>query len=364
MSAAAARTLLVGAHGYGAAHLHALERLGDRVRLVGTVDPQGPPAGRGGEQPWWPDLGAALAAVDADVVIVATPTGTHASLAEQALQAGADVYLEKPPAATMRQFERLLEVERASPGVVQVGFQSLGSEALARLAEFGPVQSVATWGTWVRRAAYWQRSRWAGRRELDGQPVVDGAVTNPFAHAVATALRVAGARRREDVAGIDLELWHANPIEADDTSSVRVRLADGRVVGVALTLCAEQDAPPVVVVRAASGEARLSYSEDLLIGPDGRSSHHPRRDLFIELLERRGSEAPLTSSLADSGAFMQVLEAVRTGADPRPLPAAAVRWVDTGPQAHPVVADVEGWVERAAREAALFSEVGAPWARP
>src|SRR5665647_3774624 len=50
--------------------------------------------------PWYPDLAAFLAdpaAGTPDVVVVCTPIHTHFALASQALRAGCDVLLEKPP---------------------------------------------------------------------------------------------------------------------------------------------------------------------------------------------------------------------------------------------------------------------------
>ena len=59
--------------------------------------------------------------------------------------------------------------------------------------EIGEVRGVSAVGTWVRTKGYFKRSRWAGKRSLDGTDVVDGVATNALAHAVATGLRIAGA---------------------------------------------------------------------------------------------------------------------------------------------------------------------------
>ena len=68
---------------------------------------------------------------------------------------------------------------------------------------------VGAVGLWARDAAYWKRSRWAGRRELDGVAVVDGVVTNPLAHATATALAIAGATGARDVTQVTTDLYRA-----------------------------------------------------------------------------------------------------------------------------------------------------------
>ena len=74
----------------------------------------------------YPDLGELLAAVEVDVVIISTPIQTHVPLAELALRAGADVLLEKPPAASLAEFEHLLSVIDETGRSCQVGFQVAG----------------------------------------------------------------------------------------------------------------------------------------------------------------------------------------------------------------------------------------------
>ncbi|HWV50751.1 MAG TPA: Gfo/Idh/MocA family oxidoreductase, partial [Microbacterium sp.] len=352
--------LLVGAHGYGHVHLRNLERLGDRVDLIGLADPKGgPEEGFGSATPCWPTLDEALATgIHPDIVIVATPTNTHFGLAAQALEHGSHVYLEKPPVATMEQFTDLLALQERTGLRIQVGFQSFGSHALTELADLGGATSVATWANWSREYAYWNRSAWAGKRTLNGQPVVDGVLTNALSHAVATALHIAGARRREDIARIELELYRANDIEADDTSSVRITLTDGRVVSAALTLAGPVQDQPLIEVRTASADVLFSYTDDVITYPDGRVSRPGRIELFEQFLDHLEHGAPQLSALVDTGAYMEVLEAVRTAPAPAKIPDAAVTALDT----MVVVDDIATWVQRTARAGALFSEVRAPFA--
>ncbi len=359
--------LLVGTRGYGAVHLRALERLGDRVRLVAVADPAGGPAqGFGADAPAYPSLDAALdAGVSPDVTVIATPTGTHFPLAMRALDAGSDIYLEKPPVATMAQFSDLLAAQERTGRAIQVGFQSFGSHALEEIAALGAVRSIAAWATWTRDSAYWSRSAWAGRRTLDGAPVVDGVITNPLSHAIATALRIAGARRREDVQRIDLELLHANDIEADDTSAVRVTLRDGRRITAALTLASPVQSPPLIEVRTASGDVVFSYTTDEITHPDGRVTVSDRTDLVEQVLDHREHGVALSSPLIETGAFMTVLEAVRTAPAPLSIPESQLTRTDVDADGVTLttVDGVGPWVERTAKAGALFSEVHAPFAR-
>ncbi|WP_258803306.1 Gfo/Idh/MocA family protein [Pseudarthrobacter sp. NS4] len=371
----AARVALVGVHGFGTHHLRNLERLQatGAVDLAAVADPQPPAPGSVPESAAvFPGLAELLAETPAlDVIIVATPIQTHAPLALAALATDADLYLEKPPVASLADFNRLLDAAAASGSSVQIGFQSLGSHALKAIEDLleagtiGTLQGISATGRWVRDKAYYKRSRWAGKRSLNGVDVVDGVATNPLAHAVATALRIAGARTTADVASVETELYRANEIESDDTSVIRIRAASGLPITCALTICATESMEPYVTLQGSAGTAVFHYTEDRLTveTPSGRSEKtYGRDDLTGNLLVHRNSGGPLLSSLVDSGAFMLVLEAIRTAPLPAPIHNDYVRWEGEGEAAHAVVVDIEDALERAGRQHATFSELGLPWA--
>lgn len=371
------RIALVGIHGFGARHLQRLQDLeaAGVLTLAAVADPQPPERGELDESvAVFASAEELLAAGTApDVVIIATPIHTHAGLAVAALEAGADVYLEKPAAASMEQYRRIMAASERTGRVVQVGFQSLGSEALDTLAaainrgDLGEVRGISATGLWVRDKDYFGRSRWAGKRCLDGMDVVDGVITNPLAHAVATALRIGGARGTDDVDSVEVDAYRAHDIEGDDTSVVRLRTAKGTTIMCALTVCAPKQKQPLVTVHGTEGHAVLSYTTDeleLTTAAGTSLTTHDRTDLLENLLEYRQDGTPLLSSLADSGAFMAVLEAVRCAGPVHPISGEHVTWVGTGGAAHPVIDGIEDVILRAVRAQATFTELLVPWARP
>ncbi|MDR7382804.1 Gfo/Idh/MocA family protein [Promicromonospora iranensis] len=385
------KVAVVGIHGHGGSHLRTVADLEGRslARLSAVVDPREPddaPA------PWFASLGDLLSAgADAlpDVVVLSTPIHTHLPLARAAMEAGIDVLLEKPTTASLAEHAELVAVAERTGRLCQVGFQTFGSHALPAVVdliargEVGQVTGIGAIGTWVRTAAYWARSPWAGRRRMGDRAVVDGVVTNPLAHAVATALWVGGARAGTDLAYVNTDLWRANPIEADDTSSLRAVGTDGTRYGFGLTLCAAERTPSRVIVQGTAGEIELEYEHDLVRLRTGRvvaEKQYGRTGLLENLLRARAGER-LLCDVRDTGAFMQVLEAVRTAPDPAPIADTFVDWVDgiaavtggpagkiggaqgnpEGDARHPVVHDIAEWCERAAREQRTFTELGAPW---
>ena len=272
MSERMPRIGVAGMHGHGATHVAAalaLEREG-RAVLAAVADHRAPGPELAGV-PAYHEASEMIASEALDVVVLSTPMHTHLPLAEAALATGAHVLLEKPPTPDARRVPPPARGSRGAAGrAVQLGFQSLGSSAvpaMRRLIADGAVGEPVRFGalaTWVRTEEYWRRTPWAGRRALDGVPVVDGAVTNPLAHAVATGLAIAGATGESDVAGVRLDLYRANDIEADDTSSLVVDLAGGGTLACALSLTASRRSEPCIVVEGTAGRLVLWYTLDVI----------------------------------------------------------------------------------------------------
>ncbi|MEV0981064.1 Gfo/Idh/MocA family oxidoreductase [Streptomyces sp. NPDC049915] len=368
--------VLAGARGHGRWHLDNIRRLQDRglVRLVGICEltpltPREIPDGLGAPEQS-ADFGALLDTTGARIAVICTPIPTHTDLALAAAERGVHLLLEKPPAPSYAQYRRMADGVARAGVACQVGFQSLGSHALPAIRDMiadgviGEVEGVGGAGAWARAEAYFRRAPWAGRRRLDGTDVVDGVLTNPLAHAVATALALDGSVRAEDVTGIETELLRANAIESDDTSCVRITTARGRRVVVAATLCAEQPDEPYVLVHGSRGRITFWYKQDRVLLQ--RAGHGPeefeygRTDLLANLVEHLTHGAGLLVPPDATGAFMKVVERIRLAPDPAPLPAGA--WHLLPEEGRRVVRGVDGLVAAAADTLALYSELGAPWA--
>ncbi|MGO4192785.1 DUF6807 family protein [Arthrobacter sp. YAF17] len=374
--AALPRIALVGVHGFGQRHLSNLARLeaAGVLELVAVADPHPPEEGTlGGSVAVFDSFDQLLASESApDVIILATPIQTHAPLALVALAAGADVYVEKPPVASMAQFQEVLAAAEAAGRRVQVGFQSLGSLALPAMrasiesGEIGDVLGLSATGMWLRTKGYFKRSRWAGKRSLDGTDVVDGVATNALAHAVATGLHMAGAHTTADVASVETDLYRAHNTQSDDTSVIRVRTAAGQTLLCALTLCAPEQQHPSVTVHGTRGDITFYYTQDevLTTTPAGeRRETFGRIDLLENLLAARTAGEPLLCALADTGAFTAVLEAIRTAPEPLAISSDHITWHGDGDDAHPVVNGIPELIARAAKAQATFAELNVSWAR-
>ncbi|SEG61466.1 Predicted dehydrogenase [Nonomuraea solani] len=370
--AAPVKVVLAGAQGHGRHHLAHLRMLSDlgEIELAGICDLR-PVEVDFGTPLQSSDLAELIEKTGAEITIICTPIQTHADLAVTALRAGSHVLLEKPPAANPEAHAKIAAAVAETGLACQVGFQSLGSEAVPALRELiasgalGRVRGIGGAGAWERPTSYFTRSPWSGRRRLNGVDVVDGALTNPFAHAVATALALADS----PIAEIETELYHAFPIESDDTSCVRVRLADGLVITIAVTLCAPERHEPYLVVHGDRGRATLTYTQDRLKVElaDGSvtTTVHSRTGLLENLIDHIRTGAELLVPLARTEAFTRVLDAVRLAPEPVPIPERhqVVTRDGEGAVVGRVLPGVAELTDRSAEELALYSELGAPWAR-
>jgi hypothetical protein len=122
------------------------------------------------------------------------------------------------------------------------------------------------------------------------------------------------------------------------------------------------------VVEGTTGRLVLWYTLDViqLFEPGAAfptTTGHARTGLLANLVDHVVDGVPLLVPAVSTGAFMRVLEAVRTSAAPTPIAPSFIdrRVGDEGTRR--VVRDLEAWSARVVAEGRTFAELGAPWAR-
>ena len=98
------------------------------------------------------DFRSLLDADDVDAVIIGTPDHWHCLQTVMALEAGKDVYVEKPLANSVAECDVMVDAVRRSGRIVQVGQQQRSGEAWQNVASFvqsgqlGVIRMVKIWG--------------------------------------------------------------------------------------------------------------------------------------------------------------------------------------------------------------------------
>jgi myo-inositol 2-dehydrogenase / D-chiro-inositol 1-dehydrogenase len=116
---------VLGAGRMGRTHIRNLTAI-PNAHLVVVADPD--PAAAAAGQALARSTGSttdpmeAIHDADVEVVVIVTPTSTHATLIEAALRAGKAVWSEKPVAQDLAETRRIVELWRAMDSPVQLGF--------------------------------------------------------------------------------------------------------------------------------------------------------------------------------------------------------------------------------------------------
>ncbi|MBT8226222.1 MAG: Gfo/Idh/MocA family oxidoreductase [Dactylosporangium sp.] len=366
---------LVGALGHGLWHRRSMHRLAreGRVRVVGLsarrpiVPTEDAPTDG---VPTFTDYRVMLDEVRPDIVIICTPPHTHLAMARDVFAVGADLLLEKPPVPTLDEHRRLAVAARETGRLCQVNFQALGSTALAEVSDLvqagglGTVETVDAVGAWWRPDSYFTRSAWAGRRAIDGHPVMDGALVNPFAHAVMQALAVADAAGAANAPiTMDLERYRSRDIEVDDVACMRLTFAGGLTTTVAVTLASATFAAGEIITRGARGSALLEYPKDRVQLPGDTAWSEPRgrTGLLENLLDHRTDPTvPLIAPLSRTALFTVIAEAIVAAPLPERIDA---RHLSPHPDGTGNAIDgIEDLMRQVVREHQLPSGLSTPWA--
>jgi predicted dehydrogenase len=135
------RVAVIGLNGRGRNHLGSLAKI-PGVRVVALCDADSAvlakvkPTVNGGNVKTYQDIRALLADKDVDAVTIATPNHWHSLAAIWALQAGKDVYLEKPVSHNVWEGRQLVAAAHRYDRVIQAGTQIRSGEGLREAVQW------------------------------------------------------------------------------------------------------------------------------------------------------------------------------------------------------------------------------------
>ncbi|MFI1094218.1 Gfo/Idh/MocA family protein [Streptomyces sp. NPDC020917] len=256
------RTAIIGAGSIAEdAHIPAVRAASKDLELVAVADADSARAAefaaRHAVAADYDDPLAMLAAELPDLVLICTPSATHAELTVAALRAGAWVYCEKPLCGSLADHDRILAAEQATGRFCAPVFQwRAGSgathlRALMRSGRIGPPLLALCQTTWYRGADYYA-APWRGRRatELGGATVTQGI------HAMDLLLWLMPdwAEVSARIATVD------RPLETEDVSLAHVAFASGAQASIVNSVVsASQESYLRIDCRQASVELRHLY---------------------------------------------------------------------------------------------------------
>jgi predicted dehydrogenase len=202
-----------------------------------------------------------------DAIIIATPIPLHAEMGIKAMEAGNNVMLEKPPALTVQDMDRMIGVKKRTGKVFAIGFQHTSERSFLSFSELilsgriGKIKTICAAGLWKRTRGYFTRSPWVGKLLFEGKYVLDGTINNPFSHLLMNCLVLSGLQDQEDVSPewVQAELYQANDIESEDMSCLRAKMENGVEILYYASLCGQDSSTPFILVEGTDGKASWDY---------------------------------------------------------------------------------------------------------
>jgi predicted dehydrogenase len=134
------RVAVIGLNGRGSTHVATLARI-PGVRVVALCDPDSAVLARvratmAGDVKTYADIRQLLASPDVDAVTIATPNHWHTLAAIWAMQAGKDVYVEKPVSHTVWEGRQLVAAAARTGRVIQAGVQIRSGQGMREAVEW------------------------------------------------------------------------------------------------------------------------------------------------------------------------------------------------------------------------------------
>lgn len=173
-----------------------------------------------------PDWNALLQSKDIDAVCICTPSGTHAPLAIEALNAGKHVVLEKPMALNTAQCDEIIAAAERTHTRITVISQLRTSPDIIRAKELlqsgalGKIIMCQLHMCYYRPDTYYLGS-WRGTKKMDG----GGALMNQGIHGVDLLRHLMGPVKQ--LSSVVRTLLHN--IEVEDAAAVALEFESGAI---------------------------------------------------------------------------------------------------------------------------------------
>lgn len=191
-----------------------------------------------------------------DVVHICTPHYLHVPMAIQALQAGAHVFMEKPPAISIKEFEILRKEKQKSGKQVGICFQNRYNETTEKILRIlrektlGIPVGARAFLTWHRTPDYYLKSGWRGQWEKEG----GGVLINQAIHTLDLLVYFLGKPRMAEASFCNHHL--KGVIQVEDTLEAYIQF-DSSAACFYATTAYREDSPVLLEILCQDGKIRM-----------------------------------------------------------------------------------------------------------
>ncbi len=271
------------------------------------------------------DFAEMLKNPDIDIVSIAVPSGDHAKLAIEAMEAGKNVLIEKPIDITVAAALSIEEARKRTGMTAGVVHQNRNNanmkpmmEALAR-GDFGNIFYGDFEVKWYRTQKYYDDGGWRGTWEMDG----GGSLMNQAVHTVDLMQWIMG-----DVESVTSQIGiYAHKIDTEDFTASLIKFKSGAVATFVSTTNAYEVGVTAIKVYGTKGSIECNGDTVQLWRREG--APEDEEEYMLKNYSGNSAAAALDPTLCTGHTSMveDIIAAVRDKRDPQIVPLEAVKSV-------------------------------------
>lgn len=204
-----------------------------------------------------------------DVLHICLPHYLHVPVAIQAMGAGVNVFMEKPPVISREQLEQLKAAEEKASVQLGICFQNRYNPCTQAVKELldsgkaGKIRGVRGLVTWSRGEAYYKDSGWRGTLEREG----GGALINQSIHTMDLMTYLTGMPETVEASAQNHHL--KGTIEVEDMLEAYIRYENGAVGCFYATTAYSGDPKPIIEFDCENMTIRMEDPDAVIYYPDG-----------------------------------------------------------------------------------------------
>ena len=252
------KAAIVGCGSIAQVHAKSILALGHELVALADTDPDhlSAFAKEFGGNPY-PSLEEMLAKESIDVLHICTPHNLHVPMALQALQAGVNVFMEKPPVISEAQLTQLRQALKTQTKKLGFCFQNRYNPSVIKALEIlrsgkpGKVLGGRGYVTWNRGISYYNQDPWHGTLEQEG----GGVLINQSIHTLDLLHHMMG-KTPVSVDAVMTNHRLKTEIEVEDTVSALIFYPDARMSFYA-TNGHTEDCPPLIEIQCENMSLRM-----------------------------------------------------------------------------------------------------------
>jgi len=310
-----------------------------------------------------------------DLCFIPTGISMHAPMAITAMQAGANVLVEKPVTATLRELQAIKEAEKKSGKFVAVGYQTIYEPSTAKIknaildGKLGEIHTIKFCGISVRDKAYYSRNNWAGRIKNGENWILDSPFNNAMAHQINLLCFFAGRTFESSAAlkTVQAELFKVNPnIENADNAAIEIITEDNRKLLYYVTHNARENLDLQLIITGTKGSIIWTFGKTIY-SIDGEEccleleNNDNRDNLMDAILNKVKGRKSFICDLSIAGTQTLVMNAAHASSKIIKVPAKYVFTQEFNKSTSECLKDISELMLKAFNEERLYSIADYPW---